>query len=112
VETAASEGLETVDLPPLWPIPWVAYAAFAEADKIAFGWWSSAYYISKQGQLKSKILARFPLTEEGWVHCWNTLRADYPDLAKAVAQRVHAERAKLSSGLTSRQRSETSEKNC
>ena len=89
--TGSGEELESAELPGLWPLPWPSYNTFADVEGIYFGWSNRAYQLSKQGLLKDTKLARFPLTEEGWAQCWSTLRADYPDLANAVADRTRAE---------------------
>jgi hypothetical protein len=92
LETKADQ---TAEAPPrLWPLVAPSYASYAWHGPVTFGWDAVGFEISKSGAFRAKSLARFTLTEKGWAECWEALRTDYPDLAKAVVKSASEKQAR------------------
>lgn len=59
------------DLPSLWPLPSPSFNVFARDGNLDFSWDSHGFRISQSGLIRTRSLARFPLTAEGWVQAWS-----------------------------------------
>lgn len=75
-------------MPRLFPLPAETYEFFVNGRGVWFGWTSEEFQLMQANLWRSKVLQRFPRTEQGWQQCWGVILNQFPALAVELRSRL------------------------
>jgi hypothetical protein len=84
-----SDANSALERPEILPLPIASFKSYARSSNpdVMFGWSPDGFRVTAYNgpQIQER---EFPVTELGWVECWNFISSEYPDLASHVSSRT------------------------